>query len=52
MSNQGKRLIQLMFSDSQAKKFLVKSDELFCQWRNFSPTGIYADFFYSNKVFP
>ena len=40
-----------MFSDSQAKKFVVKNDKLFCQWRNFLRTKFYADFFSSNKLF-
>ena len=39
MSDQGKGLmpfflIQLIFPVSQAKKFICKSDELFCQRRN------------------
>ena len=39
-----------MFSDGQAKNLLVKSDELFCQWRNFLATISFTDFFSSNKV--
>ena len=49
MSDQGKRLmffsIQLMFSDSQAKKFVGK------KWRITLPVAtFYADFFSSGKV--
>ena len=38
------------FQIARQKDSLVKSDELFCQWRNFLPTKFYADFFSSVKV--
>ena len=47
MSDQGRRLfflIQLIFSDSQAKKFVGK------EWIILPLTKFYADFFSYNKV--
>ena len=48
MTEQGKTLtfflIQLMFSESQAKNFVGK------KWRIYLPMKFYADFFSSHKV--